>query len=116
VRPQSILALALLLTPVAPASPATSPSESPKIPSLLYTVAKTYEPLAWLKGADRFSADAAIYIRDENGSWPLIRDFTSSADPAVSFDGKTVLSRARFTLRTIGRSGSLISRKGSRAV
>jgi hypothetical protein len=91
VRPQSILALALLLTPVVPASPATSPSESPKIPSLLYTVAKTYEPLAWVKGADRFSADAAIYIRDENGSRPLIRDFTTSADPAISFDGKTVL-------------------------
>lgn len=90
-RPRSILALALLLTPLVPASPATLPATSTRLPSLLYTVAKTYEPLAWLKGADRFSADAAIYVRDDNNARPLIPDFAASADPTVSFDGQKVL-------------------------
>jgi hypothetical protein len=64
------------------------PSDSP---ALLYTVAKRYEALAWIRGADRFSSDAIIFLQDASGRHPLIQGFAASADPAVSFDGKSVL-------------------------
>lgn len=66
-------------------------------PALLFTVAKRYEPLAWIRGADRFSSDAAIFIQDTNGKHPLVPGFAASADPAVSFDGKKVLFAGKQT-------------------
>ncbi len=66
-------------------------SSSQYSPEFLFTVAKQYEPLAWIRGADRFSSDAAIFLQDANGKHPLIPGFAASADPAVSFDGKNVL-------------------------
>jgi hypothetical protein len=67
------------------ASPFTDP------PSFLYTAAKQYEPLAWLRGADRFGSGAAIFVREANGKHLLIPNFAASADSAVSFDGQRVL-------------------------
>ena len=64
------------------------PSHSP---ALLFTVAKRYEPLAWIRGADRFSSGAIIFLQDASGRHPLIPGFAASADPTVSFDGKRVL-------------------------
>ncbi len=64
------------------------PSDSP---ALLYTVAKRYEALAWIRGADQFSSDAIIFLQDASGRHPLIPTFAASADPTVSFDGKSVL-------------------------
>lgn len=66
-----------------------SPGAGP--PSFLYTVARHYEPLAWMHGADRFSPDAAIFVRDGSGRHALAPGFAASADPAVSFDGQRVL-------------------------
>jgi hypothetical protein len=60
-------------------------------PPLLYTVAKRYEGLAWIRGADRFSSDAIIFLQDASRRHPLIPSFAASADPTVSFDGKSVL-------------------------
>jgi hypothetical protein len=60
-------------------------------PAFLFTVAKQYEPLAWVRGAGRFSSDATIFLQDASGRHPLIPSFAASADPAVSFDGKRVL-------------------------
>jgi hypothetical protein len=64
------------------------PSQSP---ALLYTVAKQYEALAWIRGADRFSSGAIIFLQDASGRHPLIPGFAASADPAVSFDRNRVL-------------------------
>ena len=86
----SIVAVGLLLTPTLPARPATGSAARPT-PPLLYTVSKSYEPLAWLRGADRFGADAAIYIREGSSQRILIQGFAASADPEVSFDGQRVL-------------------------
>ncbi len=88
--PRSILVFALLLVTIATARPATETAATADLP-LLYTVAKSYDPLAWLPGADRFSPEAAIYIRDGNSQRPLVPGFAASADPAVSFDGERVL-------------------------
>jgi hypothetical protein len=60
-------------------------------PAFLFTTAKQYEPLAWVRGADRFHSDAAIFVQDARGQHRLIPSFVTSADPTVSFDGKRVL-------------------------
>jgi len=54
-------------------------------------VTKSYEPLAWLRGADRFNADSVIHIREGSHERSLVPNFAASADPAVSFDGQRVL-------------------------
>ncbi len=66
-------------------------SSGPDSPALLFTVAKRYEPLAWMRGADRFNSGANIFQQDTSGRHPLIPGFAASADPTVSFDGKSVL-------------------------
>jgi len=91
VQPRSILALVFVLIASAPAKPATEPAASATLSPLIYTVAKSYDPLAWLKGADRFSADASIYISEGGQQHLLIPHFAASADPSVSFDGERVL-------------------------
>ena len=57
---------------------------------LLFTVAKRYDPLAWMDGGERFSSGATVFIRDAS-QHPLVPNFAASADPAVSFDGQTAL-------------------------
>ena len=73
------------------APPSSVFSSSSDSSPLLFTVAKQYEPLAWMHGADRFSLDANIFLQDAGGRHPLVASFAASADPAVSFDGKRVL-------------------------
>ena len=87
---RTILAFSLLLTPAAPARPAVD-STTNAASSLLYTVTKSYEPLAWLHGADRFGADSAIYITQGSRRRALVPGFAVSADPEVSFDGQRVV-------------------------
>jgi hypothetical protein len=82
--------LTFQLTRAAVNAPATAPQET-----FLYTVAKQYQPLAWLTGQERFPAGASVWIRDAAGTRPLAPDFFASADPAVSFDGKYALVAAR---------------------
>ncbi|HYM77067.1 MAG TPA: hypothetical protein VE377_13930, partial [Candidatus Dormibacteraeota bacterium] len=86
-----IPACALLLITIGPLRSATESAGSSDIPPYLYTVAKSYAPLAWLQGEDRFRADAAIVLSNQNGRHLLLPDFAASADPAVSFDGLRVL-------------------------
>lgn len=59
--------------------------------TFLYTVAKVYPPLAWMHGADRFPEGANIFIHESAGQRPLMPEFASTADPAISFDGERVL-------------------------
>lgn len=66
-------------------------------PSLLYTVAKEYDPLAWMQGADRFPSGATIFLSGAKGRHPLVPGFAASADPAVSFDGQRVLFSGKRT-------------------
>ena len=58
---------------------------------LLYTFARGYDPLAWIRGADRFGGNATVFVQDTRGRHPLVHDFAASADPTVSFDGAKVL-------------------------
>lgn len=93
--PRSILTCLLLLAAIASARPAGDPASKLDSSALLYTVAKSYDPLAWMRGADRFSSDAAIFLRDERGTRQFLPEFAESADPSVSFDGERVLFAGR---------------------
>lgn len=91
--PRSTICLLLLIVSVGPARPAAEHAADAQ--PILYTAAKSYEPLAWMRGADRFSSGSSIIVRDEKGSRPLVPDFAASADPSVSFDGQRVLFSAK---------------------
>ena len=83
-----IAALSLFAIALAPRQfAASSGADSP----LLYTVARSYDPLAWIHGGDRFGGSATIFVKDSRGRHPLVSDFAASADPAVSFDGENVM-------------------------
>jgi hypothetical protein len=92
---RSILPFALLLIPVVPAIPTTRPAERAPVSKFLYTAAKTYDPIAWLKGNDRFSSGATIFLSDGNAQRPLVAEFAATADPTVSPDGQKVLFAAK---------------------
>ncbi len=83
------LALGLLFIAPAPASPEAQSAAD--VTPLLYTVAKVFDPVAWLHGAERFPEGAQIFTRDGRGERPLIPDFAASADATVSFNGEKVL-------------------------
>lgn len=90
-RPRSLLATFLSVLAFGLAKPMTEASANNEPTAFLYTVAKHYEPLAWMKGADRFASGAIIFVNDTVGRHPLVPSFAASADPAVSFDGERVL-------------------------
>jgi hypothetical protein len=90
VPPRLILACVLVLFSSASAKPASDVGSAGN-PPLLYTVATSYEPVAWMHGADRFSSDAAIFVHDRFGEHRLVPGFAASADPSVSFDGQRIL-------------------------
>lgn len=72
-------------------SPQSTSSHAAQSSSLLYTVAKQYDPLAWIRGADRFPDGATIFIKRESGHRALLPGFFATADASVSFDGNNVL-------------------------
>ncbi len=91
-RPIAVVLFSLIIIMIVGFAPLFSVlSSGPDSPTFLFTVAKRYEPLAWIRGADRFSSGANIFLQDASGRHPLIPGFAASADPTVSFDGKTVL-------------------------
>jgi Hydrazine synthase alpha subunit middle domain len=92
-----VVCLALLL---AASMVISSVHASPASNSFLYTVAKVYQPLAWMHGDDRFPSGATIFIHESSvhesiRSRALLPTFAASADPAVSFDGERILFAAK---------------------
>lgn len=80
------------------ASLVKSSVESPPSPaSFLYTVAKTYEPLAWMHGGERFPSGATILVHELSGDHALFPEFFATADPAISFDGEHILFAGKHT-------------------
>jgi hypothetical protein len=66
-------------------------SNHPAAALLLYTAAPHYDPLAWLRGAERFPGGAKLFVFDRKASRLLVPNFFASADAAVSFDGMRIL-------------------------
>ena len=66
-----------------------APSISQSIGSdVIVTAAPVYEPLAALRGGERFPKGAQLLLIHEGNAEPLVADFASSADASVSFDGR----------------------------
>jgi len=86
----ALVAIALVRTEPSVSAGTNSPRGTSSS-SFLYTVAKQYEPLAWISGADRFPFGATIMRHDSSGNRPLVPAFAATADSSVSFDGKRVL-------------------------
>lgn len=70
-------------------------SEPAALSEFIYTVARSYEPLAWMQGGERFPSGAALFIKDAKNQRRLLPDFAASADPMLSFDGQRILFAAR---------------------
>jgi hypothetical protein len=58
---------------------------------VIVTAAPAYDPLAALKGGERFPKGAQLLLVHEGKAEPLVTGFTATADANVGFDGKTVL-------------------------
>src|SRR6202035_2703655 len=68
-----------------------SPVSHRSVSPLIVTAAPVYEPLAALRGGERFKKGAQLLlVRDEQAT-PLIEGFAATADPSLSYDGKTLL-------------------------
>jgi hypothetical protein len=69
-----------------------APSISQAIGSdVIVTAAPVYEPLAALRGGERFPEGAHLLLIHEGSAVPLVPEFAASADASVSFDGGSVL-------------------------
>ncbi len=69
----------------------TAPAVARTPPAYLFTLAPKYEPDAWVRGAERFPAGAAVYLVAGNERRPVAPGLFASADPFVSYDGTRVL-------------------------
>ena len=92
-----LLACSLALVAVGLVRTAVHASGSTGSSSFLFTVAKDYEPLAWMHGAERFPAGATLFFQDATGKHHLVPGFAASADSTVSFDGQRVLFAGKLT-------------------
>ncbi len=64
---------------------------------MIVTSAPVYEPLAALRGGERFPRGAELLLVHEGKAEPLVTGFAASADASVSFDGKKVLFAGKQT-------------------
>jgi hypothetical protein len=64
-------------------------------PQLLYTSTTHYDPLAWMRGEDRFSGRTVII--EQHSKTPLLPNFAASADPDVSFSADRILISGKRT-------------------
>jgi hypothetical protein len=69
---------------------AFGPAQIPAVP-VIVTVAPVYEPLAELRGHERFPQGAQLLVVRDGKAEPLVAGFAATADADVSFDGKSVL-------------------------
>ena len=91
-RVLAMVASVALLIPVCGFAPNTAQSSDAEIGAdLIVTAAPAYEPLAALRGAERFPKGAQLLIVHAGKTEPLMMGFAASADANVSFDGKMVL-------------------------
>jgi hypothetical protein len=81
-----------LLVPICAFSPNAAQSPSASIDAdIIVTAAPAYEPLAALRGGERFPKGAQLLVVRQGKAEPLVTGFAATADANISFDGKTVL-------------------------
>ncbi|HUD75430.1 MAG TPA: hypothetical protein VMQ76_10185 [Terracidiphilus sp.] len=65
---------------------------------IIVTAAPAYEPLAALRGGERFPKSAQLLLVYAGKAEPLVAGFAASSDANISFDGKTVLFTGKRTV------------------
>ena len=80
--------IAIILLPVSGLTHDADPCNSP---DFIVTAAPAYEPLAELRGQERFPKGAQLLLVHAGNADPLVSGFADSMDANVSFDGRTVL-------------------------
>jgi hypothetical protein len=63
----------------------------PSATPLIVTAAQVYDPLAALRGGERFPQGAQLLLAHGGEATPLIEGFAVTADANISFDGKRLL-------------------------
>ena len=87
-----MVALIVLLIPVCGFGPDAAESAGRTIDTdIIVTSAPVYEPLAALRGQERFPKGAQLLLVRQGNAEPLVAGFAASADANVSFDAKRVL-------------------------
>ncbi len=79
---------AMMLSPLCGLTPV---AERAVPPDFIVTAAPAYEPLAELRGQERFPKGAQLLLVHAGKAEPLVTGFAASADANVSFDGQMVL-------------------------
>jgi hypothetical protein len=88
----SMAASFVLLIPICGFTPNTAQSSRAALSTdFIVTSAPVYEPLAELRGQERFPKGAQLLRVHEGKAEPLVKDFAATADACVSFDGTMVL-------------------------
>ena len=72
------------------------PVQNPDV-DYIVTAASTYDPLAALRGEERFPKGAQLLMDHAGKTEPLVEGFAATADADVSFDAKTVLFAGKRT-------------------
>jgi hypothetical protein len=75
---------------------ALGPAQIPAV-SVIVTATPVYEPLAELRGRERFPQGAQLLVVRDGKAEPLVAGFAATADADVSFDGKSVLFAGKQT-------------------
>ena len=81
--------------------------------AILYTAAKKFRPLAWLRGEDRFPRGATLFIRSDQQTRKLVPAFLATSDANVSFDAKRVLFSAKPKTRDHWQIWEMVLETGS---
>jgi hypothetical protein len=91
-RRLAIAASIALWVPVCGFALDAAQSPGPAIDSdIIVTAAPVYEPLAALRGQERFPKGAQLLLIHQGKAEPLVTSFAASADASVFFDGTKVL-------------------------
>jgi hypothetical protein len=87
----TIVASVALLIPMCGFAPDAAKNSGAEIGAdLIVTAAPVYQPLAELRGAERFPKGAQLLLVHDGSAEPLVKGFAAAADANVSFDAKTV--------------------------
>lgn len=85
------LTAAAIVAAMSPACGGQNRADVIEFSDFIVTAAPVYNPLAELRGQERFPAGAQLLLVHDGKAEPLANGFAASADANVSFDGQTVL-------------------------
>lgn len=93
-RVAGVVGFCILLIATCGFAPSISQSAGSEV---IVTAAPVYEPMAALRGEERFPKGAHLLMIHEGNAEHLVPEFAASADASVSFDGGTVLFAGKKT-------------------